>query len=104
RTELSCAHKLILSNGPMASVSRSWPVNFQSTYVILMLSLMPAWSTRERMPTTMALHRMTAHEFAQRLKLLSDEQPDSTRFTLFLGAGCSVSSGILIAGHLLHER
>ncbi|MBF8266338.1 MAG: TPR domain protein, partial [Dehalococcoidia bacterium] len=49
-----------------------------------------------------ALRRITAEEFARRLKMMT-EGPDK-RFSIFLGAGCSVSSGIPAAGDLVKER
>jgi Tfp pilus assembly protein PilF len=42
---------------------------------------------------------ITGQEFARRLKRLTE--PDDSRFALFLGAGCSVSSGIPAAADLV---
>jgi hypothetical protein len=51
---------------------------------------------------TDTLRKITAEEFARRLKE-SSEEPDK-RFAFFLGAGCSVSSGIPAAGRLVRDR
>jgi protein O-mannosyl-transferase len=48
------------------------------------------------------LRKITAEEFARRLKVITKEA--DKRFTVFLGAGCSVSSGIPTAGVLVKER
>ncbi|HEX2187245.1 MAG TPA: hypothetical protein VHG51_00030, partial [Longimicrobiaceae bacterium] len=50
----------------------------------------------------MSLRRISADEFARRLKATSRE-PDK-RFAFFLGAGCSVSSGIPAAGALVRDH
>lgn len=47
------------------------------------------------------MRKITAEEFARRLKVTSS-QPDK-RFAFFLGAGCSVSSGIPSAGDLVSQ-
>lgn len=47
----------------------------------------------------MPLRRISADEFARRLKVTSQEA--DKRFAFFLGAGCSVSSGISAAGNLV---
>ncbi len=49
-----------------------------------------------------ALRSMTAEEFSRRLKKMC-EHPDS-RFAFFLGAGCSVSSGIPDAASLVQDQ
>ena len=49
-----------------------------------------------------AFRKMTADEFARRLKIMS-EHPDS-RFAFFLGSGCSVSSGVPAAGSLVKNH
>lgn len=46
--------------------------------------------------------KMNAEEFARRLKMMTNH-PDS-RFAFFLGAGCSVSSGIPAAGSLVRNH
>ena len=48
------------------------------------------------------LRKLTADEFVRRLKSRS-ERPDA-RFAFFLGAGCSVSSGIPSAASLVRDR
>src|SRR5262245_26935770 len=48
------------------------------------------------------IREMSAEEFVRRL--LDDEEAADKRFALFLGAGCSVSSGIPSAGPLVLER
>src|SRR5687768_17322869 len=48
------------------------------------------------------LYKMNAGEFARRLRADSD-MPDK-RFALFLGAGCSISSGIPGAGSLVKDN
>jgi protein O-mannosyl-transferase len=49
-----------------------------------------------------ALRQMTAEEFSRRLRIMCDH-PDS-RFAFFIGAGCSVSSGIPAAGPLVKQH
>ncbi|MGB6837710.1 MAG: SIR2 family protein [Dehalococcoidia bacterium] len=49
----------------------------------------------------MSLRRITADEFARRLKPIPTET--DKRYAFFLGAGCSVSSGISAAGALVKE-
>jgi len=48
------------------------------------------------------LREMTADEFVRRLELCGGER--DKRFAFFLGAGCSRSSGIPLAGELVTER
>lgn len=48
-----------------------------------------------------SLRKISADEFARRLKVTT-EQADK-RFAFFLGAGCSVSSGIPAAGVLVKD-
>lgn len=48
------------------------------------------------------LRKMSAEEFARRIKMATDEA--DKRYAFFLGAGCSVTSGIPTAGALVRER
>jgi Tfp pilus assembly protein PilF len=48
------------------------------------------------------LRKITAEEFARRLKATTQEK--DKRFATFLGAGCSVSSGIPAAGELVQKQ
>jgi Tfp pilus assembly protein PilF len=54
------------------------------------------------MTTNKALRRISAEEFARRLKIMTKET--DKRLALFLGAGCSVSSGIPAAGNLVKDQ
>lgn len=49
------------------------------------------------------IRRITAEEFAKRLKVIADREPEK-RFAFFLGAGCSFSSGIPAAGRLVRNE
>ena len=49
-----------------------------------------------------SLRKITAEEFARRLKAITSEI--DKRFAIFLGAGCSVTSGIPAAGQLVHDN
>jgi len=51
---------------------------------------------------TEQLTKMSAEEFVRRLKLMTSD--NDKRFAIFLGAGCSVSSGIPDAGSLVREN
>jgi Tfp pilus assembly protein PilF len=51
---------------------------------------------------TEALRRISAEEFARRLKVMTEGT--DKRFAAFLGAGCSVSSGIPAAGDLVRGQ
>ncbi|MCH8045834.1 MAG: tetratricopeptide repeat protein [Planctomycetes bacterium] len=49
------------------------------------------------------IRRITAEEFAKRLKVIAENEPEK-RFAFLLGAGCSVSSGIPAAGRLVRDE
>jgi Tfp pilus assembly protein PilF len=56
-----------------------------------------------------SLRRISAHEFVKRLKLAEplddkDKLHDDKRYAFFLGAGCSFSSGIPVAGCLVRDE
>ncbi|MCG6553182.1 MAG: SIR2 family protein, partial [Candidatus Magnetominusculus sp. LBB02] len=48
------------------------------------------------------IEKMDVGEFARQLKTLADQAQDS-RFIFFLGAGCSISSGVPAAGRLVEQ-
>lgn len=51
-----------------------------------------------------ALRQMDLEEFVRRLRSDTAKAETEKRFALFLGAGCSVSSGIPAAGGLVQDR
>jgi NAD-dependent SIR2 family protein deacetylase len=54
------------------------------------------------MTVAKGLRRISAEEFARRLSVMTKET--DKRFAVFLGAGCSVSSGIPAAGDLVKAQ
>ncbi|MAG93400.1 MAG: hypothetical protein CMJ48_06590 [Planctomycetaceae bacterium] len=53
---------------------------------------------------TSEIRRINAEEFAKRLKVVVKDEKAEKQFAFFLGAGCSVSSGIPAAGRLVRDK
>ncbi len=59
-------------------------------------------TSRDRGRAMADLRKIPADEFARRLKSMAGD--DDKHFVFFLGAGCSVSSGIPTAGQLVKDH